>query len=71
MADAQLTVRQRSVLGIISDYCRVTGEACTANYVARRLELHHSTVQEHISALHRKGWLRGPNAPAMPKRWLE
>ena len=66
-----LTLRQQDVFTAISEYCRVTGEPCTANYLARRLGLHHSTVHEHLAALHRKGWLRAPNAPAMPRRdWL-
>jgi len=64
-----LTGRQRMVLDLIVAYYRTTGEACPASYVARKLELHHSSAQRHIELLHRKGWLRAPNAPAVPCRW--
>ena len=60
-----LTDRQRAIVVMIRRYFRATGEACPASFIARRLGLHHSTVQEHLSALHRKGILRGPNPPAM------
>jgi DNA-binding IclR family transcriptional regulator len=58
-----LTTRQRAIVTVIDDYTRVTGEPCPASYLARRLRLHHSSIQEHLSALHRKGWLRTPNSP--------
>lgn len=61
-----LSTRQRAVLDVISRYTRATGEPCTAGYIARQMRLHHKTVQEHIGALHRKGWLKAPNPPAMP-----
>lgn len=64
----QLPGRQRMVLDVIVHYHRATGEACPAAYLARKLELHHSSVQRHLEVLHRKGWLRGPNAPAVPRR---
>lgn len=64
-----LPARQRAILDLIVRHYRVTGEACSANYLARRMDLHHSTVQEHISALHRKGWLRSANTPAIPTRF--
>lgn len=60
-----LPTRQRVVLETIRQFCDATGEPCPATYLSRRLRVHHSTIQEHLSALHRKGWLRGPNAPAM------
>jgi hypothetical protein len=59
------TTQQRKVLSIIEQYFGATGEACPARYLARRLNLHHSTVQDHLRALFQKGWLRTPNAPAM------
>lgn len=65
-----LTTRQESVLVLVSDYYRATGEPCSASYLARRLSIHHSTVRDHLIALHRKGWLRSPNTPAVPLRWL-
>lgn len=64
-----LTGRQRAVLDEIVRYYRATGEACPATYVARRLSMHHSSAQRHIELLHRKGWLRAPNAPSVPSRW--
>lgn len=63
---AALTGRQRAVLDFVRAYCRATGEPCPATIIARRMALHHSTVQEHLYALHRKGFLRAPNAPAVP-----
>jgi transposase len=65
-----LTTRQQDVLTAITRYNRVTGEPCPASYLARRFEVHHSTVQDCISALHQKGWLLGPNSPARARRWL-
>lgn len=59
-----LTTRQRRMLEAIDEYQRVTGEACSASYLGRRFDLHHSTVQKHLFVLHRKGWLRTANAPA-------
>jgi DNA-binding IclR family transcriptional regulator len=62
-----LSTRQRCVLELIMGYYRTTGEPCPANYLARRLDLHHSTVQEHIATLHHKGWLETPNPPSRPR----
>jgi DNA-binding IclR family transcriptional regulator len=62
-----LTSRQRAVLELIATYYHTTAEPCPANYVARRLNLHHSTVQEHLSVLHRNGWLETPNPPSRPR----
>lgn len=62
----QLTLRQQKVLALVTEFYRVTGEPCTASYVSRRLSLHHSTIQCHLSALYRKGWLRSPGGPAVP-----
>jgi Mn-dependent DtxR family transcriptional regulator len=60
-----LTSQQRRVVEAIEAYQRATGEACSASYLARRLRVHHSTVQNHFTALHRKGWLRSPTGPAV------
>jgi SOS-response transcriptional repressor LexA len=62
------TTQQRKILLIIERYVDATGEACPASVIARRMNLHHSTIQEHLTALFRKGWLRTPNAPAMPEQ---
>jgi DNA-binding MarR family transcriptional regulator len=59
-----LTTKQRAVLEAIDAYQRATGEPCSASLLARRLRVHHSTIQGHLSALYRKGWLLTPNAPA-------
>lgn len=64
-----LPSKQRAVLDIIIRYYRATGEACPAAHIARRIDRHHSTIQEHLSALYTKGWLLTPNAPATPQRW--
>lgn len=58
-----LTRRQRAVLTIITQYYAAAGEGCSVRYIARRLRIHHSTVQEHIDALYRKGWIMMPSAP--------
>lgn len=63
-----LTTKQRAMLIIIERYFEATGEACPGTYLARRLDLHHSTVQEYIRVLHRKGWLRSPTTPSRPAR---
>jgi hypothetical protein len=60
-----LTTKQRQIVEAIDEYQRATSEPCPPAYLARRLRLHHSTMQEHFLALHRKGWLRAPTGPAM------
>lgn len=65
----ELTTRQRAVLDVVVRYYRAVEEPCPSTHVARRLGLHHSRVQQHFGSLYRKGWLRGPNAPAVPTRW--
>jgi len=57
------------VLDHIVQFYRATHEPCQASYLSRRLSIDHSTVRQHMSSLHRKGWLRGPNTPAVPVRW--
>jgi DNA-binding IclR family transcriptional regulator len=65
-----LTTRQTDVYDVIARYNRVTGEPCPASYLARRFELHHTTVQDYIGTLYRKGWLHAPNSPAQARKWL-
>jgi DNA-binding IclR family transcriptional regulator len=65
-----LTTKQRALVEAVDAFERVTGEPCSASALARRLRLHHSTVQEHLSALHRKGWLQTPNSPVSLRRKL-
>lgn len=62
----QLAPRQREVLDIIVRYYRTTAEPCPSTYIARRTGRHPSTIQEHLNALHQKGWLVTANAPATP-----
>lgn len=58
-----LTLKQRRLVEAIDEYCRCTGEPCSASYLARRVGVHPSTIREHILALYRLGWVRTPNAP--------
>jgi Mn-dependent DtxR family transcriptional regulator len=55
-----LSPRQREVLRVIIAFRRDTGEFPSVEYLSRRLEVHHSSVQGHLAALYRKGWLRTP-----------
>lgn len=55
-----LAARQRQVLVVIARYWQATGEYPSQRYLARRLSLHLSTVQDHLDALYRKGWLSTP-----------
>lgn len=64
-----LPPRQRAVLDVIIQYYRATHEPCPAALVARRIGVSHPTVQEHILALFRKGWLVTANTPAKPTQW--
>lgn len=59
----QLTTAQRRVLEWIERYETALDEPCPSGFVARRMGLHHSTIQQHITALHRKGWLRSNSSP--------
>ena len=52
---------QRRVLRVIQQFLDATGEPPSASYIARRLNLHHETVRQHLQACHRKGWLRSPS----------
>lgn len=52
---------QRRVMRVVQQYLDATGELPTTSYVARRLNLHHATVQQHLRACYRKGWLRSPS----------
>jgi hypothetical protein len=63
-----LSIRQRQLLTAVEGYVRETREACPISYLARRFSMHHSSVQAHIYALHRKGYLATPNSPCRPRR---
>lgn len=58
VAVAPLADRQRVVLRLIERYLDATGEYPSVSHIARRLGIHHSTVQQHLGAIYRKGWLR-------------
>jgi predicted ArsR family transcriptional regulator len=58
-----LTLKQRRLVEAIDEYWRATGEPCSAYYLARRIGVHHTTIREHLEALHRRGWVLTPNAP--------
>jgi len=62
----QLTTAQRRVLEWIDRYVDMLDEPCPASVVARRMGLHRSTVEQHIAALHRKGWLVTSTSPTKP-----
>jgi DNA-binding MarR family transcriptional regulator len=65
-----LTTKQRQLLEAIDGYCQATGEPCSANYLARRFAIHHTTIREHIEALYRRGWLTTPRSPVYIRRKL-
>ncbi len=58
-----LTTKQRKLLEAIDRYEQGTGEPCTAGWLARHTNTHHTTIREHLQALHRRGWLATANAP--------
>lgn len=64
--ERQLTTRESDVLRVVMDYFKGTREACPSRYVARQLEMHHSTVLQHYLNLHEKGQLNGAGSPAIP-----
>jgi predicted ArsR family transcriptional regulator len=62
-----LPTKQRVILEIVIQYYRLTGEPCSASTIARRMSLHHKTVQEHFRKLHQHGWLTTATGPAIPR----
>lgn len=68
-----VTDRQRAVLCFLERYRREGNEVPTLRALARCFRIHHSTMQEHLSELHRKRYLRAPlpgwpigEPPALP-----
>lgn len=57
----RLTTRERTVLELLTRYYQATGETCSVLYLARRLKLHHKTVQAHLDSLTAKGWIATPS----------
>lgn len=64
-----LSDRQRAVLSLLDRYRRTGTEVPTLSYLARHFGVHHSTMQEHLSELARKRYLRAP-VPGPPIREL-
>lgn len=62
-----LPTKQRAILEIVIQYYRVTGEPCSASRIAKRMGLHHKTVQEHFRKLYQNGWLTTASGPAVPR----
>jgi Caudovirus prohead serine protease len=63
-----LTAQQAAIFAVVDHYHDATGEPCPGSYIARKLNITRQVVQRHLFVLHRKGWLRGPAAPATPAR---
>lgn len=61
---AALTERQREVFVLVTRYTELCEEPPSVSFLARRMGVHRNTVQQHLSAIHRKGWI-----PA-PRPWL-
>lgn len=70
-APHMLTTKQRRILEAIDGYWRATGEACPGAVLARRFNVCHKTIQNHLDALHRRGWLRSSSSPAHLTRFLD
>jgi len=60
-----LTARQRTILSYIAAVQKVQGRPPSARMVAWRFGLTHKTVQEHLQALYRRGWLRAPTTDGL------
>ena len=53
-----LTARQQSILDFINDYVEGNGFPPSIREIGRHFGIYPATVQDHISALERKGYLR-------------
>ena len=56
-----IAVRQRDVLRLAMRYQDATGDPATVEYLAKKLGIHRKTVQQHLDALYRKGYLCEPS----------
>lgn len=65
---AALPVRQADVLRLIVRVHDITGEGCSATLISKRLKISRERARAHIATLYRKGWLRSPGSPAIPKK---
>jgi DNA-binding transcriptional regulator YhcF (GntR family) len=57
---APLSPRQRDVLRLIQRVMAHDDRPPSVRYLAMRLGVHHSVIEEHLWALYRKGWLKSP-----------
>lgn len=64
-ATLPLTPRQRTILSYIAAVQKVQGRPPSARVVAWRFNLRLQAVQDHLQALHRKGWLRTPTTDGL------
>src|SRR5215510_15069114 len=53
-----LTERQQAILDFINEYVEDNGFPPSVREIGRRFEIYPATVQDHISALERKGYLQ-------------
>jgi len=65
LAGMEPTDRQREVLDEIERYNEATGEGASISYLARRLDLHRTTIHQHVVYLRRKGFLKTSGSPAI------
>lgn len=61
-----LTAKQREVLRLIARHHAEQGRPPSLRLVAGKLGLHFTTVQEHLLAIYRKGWLTTPTTGGLP-----
>lgn len=64
-----LTKQQRNVFALVSYYHDAIGEPVPATFVARRLNMSKQRVGQIFFSLYERGRLKGPGAPAVPKRY--
>ena len=64
-APQDLTDRQRQVYTLIARYVEATGEPPSVSFLARKMSVHRTTIQFHLEAICRKGWL------SSPRPWLQ
>lgn len=60
-----LSARQWAVLKVILSVTDATGEAPSMRALSRTLNVSLHTIQDHLGALHRKGWLVTPSPDGM------
>ena len=59
-----LTERQRAIVEKVVWYCEaVDADGCSGAFLARKFDVHPSTMREQLEALYRKGWLNTDGSP--------